>query len=375
MKKTHPCLVKFQVNLGVRLHVGPHYPRSSVTRESCLNGYLAFANHYPELIVSHAYSVYAIGTKDAEGSPSKVTVEQFVAVCKESSKCEILEDPSKEGYNNLEVIVRLSEPSVLVGKGLHDYFVEKLTDVGVQIVYGCNVESVDKTKNGISIKIAGGEVKPFDWAVNATSYHSKLLSVQRPLKLPFDVVYQPCLALVYKDLQPTSAKPFSFIVMDGWFPCLMPIVKYGDKKNPEKKYMLTHGKYTIMGSFNDVDGAKECLGKVDSAFIKDQIQPNCEKEMNRFWPMFKDRFKYLCWTGAVLAKTRSDTEFRSAVTYQNNDFNMINVIPGKVSNVFDAADEVKELIGGCNVIRDKDGFSYVRDGTLASGTFRVCKKK
>src|SRR5690606_32930840 len=93
----------------------------------------------------------------------------------------------------------------------------------------------------------------FDKVINATSYQA----FQPELAdFPFDVeiLYQPCLALLYKDTAP-SALPFSFIVMDGWFPCLMPYISNKEPANPtqldsfHRNYILTHGKWTIMGTY------------------------------------------------------------------------------------------------------------------------------
>lgn len=357
---------------GIRLHVGPHYPRSQATRRSCLYGFQEFAAEYPELIVSHNYSAYAVGTSDADGQPSKISADEFVKVCKESSRCEVISDPSAEGYNDLQVVVKLAEPSLFVGRELHGYFQKKLKAAGVNIVYNSNVTSIKKAPGGkITIKFIGETEKQFNYVINTTSFHSLTPSIERPIKLPFEVVYQPCLALVYEDLKPVSDKPFSFIVMDGWFPCMMPLVKYGAEQNKRQQnpnYILTHGLYTIMGSFPKVDEAKECLAAIDDEFIETKVKPNCEKEINRFWPKFKGRFKYVRWQGAVLAKTKSNTEFRSAVIFQENKTGVINVIPGKVSNIFDAANEVRNLIENKDIIHNEDGgFSYTKDGTLSDG--------
>lgn len=54
---------------GIRLHAGPHYPRSEKTRKSCREGFAEFANTYPELVVKHAYSIYGLGTLDANNEP------------------------------------------------------------------------------------------------------------------------------------------------------------------------------------------------------------------------------------------------------------------------------------------------------------------
>eukprot|EP01034_Spumella_vulgaris_P036139 gene36139-44572_t len=124
----------------------------------------------------------------------------------------------------------------------------------------------------------------FDKVINATGcagYLPSDIATKGPVSM--EVVYQPCLGLVYADLQPKS-KTFSFIVMDGWFPCVMPyldtegqeeIIAAGiasaeqqqssenDSKTDlpalHRKYVLTHGNYTIMASCDTYDEADGIL--------------------------------------------------------------------------------------------------------------------
>ena len=350
---------------GIRLHIGPHYPRSETTRRSCLHGFLQFTTKYPDLVVAHDSSVYAVGEEDASGKPSKVTVEEFVKVCREHSKCKIIYNIKERGYDNLQVAVELAEPSVYVGRGLHDFFQERLFKSGVTIRCNYDIRSVRRVKGGeVEVVNDEKETERFDHVVNATSFQALL--PRNRLSLPFEIFYQPCLALVYEDTQPTSEKPFSFIVMDGWYPCMMPAVEYGSEQSQgPKRYILTHGMWTIMASYTEVSNAKKHLASIDDTFIDEQVRPSCEREINRFLPSFKNRFKYIKWIGAVLAKIRNNREFRSSITLQDAESGMIYVLPGKVSNIFDAETEVEALIRGENVIHNEDvGYSYVRDGTL-----------
>lgn len=353
---------------GIRLHIGPHYPRSPQTRRSCLYGFHEFSTKYPELIVPHEYSIYAVGNKDANGESSKVTVEDFVNVCQENSKCHVIYDPDSRGYKNLLVAIELAEPSIYLGRGLHKCFEKRLKDAGVKLKFNYDITSLRRDGAGkIQVENNKQEKTQFDYVVNATSFQSLLPT--RQLKLPFNVVYQPCLALRYRDKAPTSDKPFSMIVMDGWFPCLMPSVNYDDRdrKQPSHRYILTHGKWTIMGSYATAEGANARLKSTNDDFINKNVRPNCEQEMCRFWPVFKERFEYLGWVGAVLAKIKNNREHRSSVVLQELSSGVIHVHPGKVSNIFDAADEVTAFIENQYVLRnEKAGYAYIKGGTLES---------
>jgi hypothetical protein len=224
---------------------------------------------------------------------------------------------------------------------------------------------------GSAVRVGNdASIDTFDKVINATSYQAFL---PNPSDFPFDmeVVYQPCLALIYEDQTP-GIRPFSFIVMDGWFPCLMPYVTRAEVDGtPFKNYILTHGKWTIMGSFKAISDAKDVLGKLDDAFIVDKIKEHAEKEMRRFWPAFEERFKYIGWKGEVLAKLKTKKEFRSAVTYEKD--NIIHVMPGKVSNIFDVEHEVCSLLKKENILV-RNGYSYVQGGVLDEACIEIAEK-
>jgi hypothetical protein len=342
---------------GIRLHKGPHYPRSEATRASCLESFDAFCAAYPELLVEHEYSIYALGTTDAQGKPPKVDLETFIQVCHESLECTEIK-PASKGYTNLQSVMTLNEPSIILGNKLREIFRKKLLDAQISTQCNYTVEELSRSNNRTLIKGIDGTQNDFDYAVNATSYQSLIPeSFKTQFPIPMEVVYQPCLALRYKDTIP-SDKPVSFIVMDGWFPCLMPTVADDTKSN---EYIMTHGSYTIMGSESTPDKAYAMLSEIDDNFISLNIRSNTEREMHRFWPGFSDRFEYLGWKGTVLAKLRTQTEFRSAITFEHQG--VIYTFPGKVSNVINAAVEVKALVNN-NHCMTKNDFRFMEHGVL-----------
>ena len=112
------------------------------------------------------------------------------------------------------------------------------------------------------------------------------------------------------------------------------------------------------------------LDKNDIDYIKDK----CEFEIAKYWPEFLNRFHYVDWQGKVLAKLHTDVEFRSAVTYQDYK-NVIHVIPGKISNIFDVEDEVFQLISHSNVITNQNtDFRYIGEGVLDDAMQEIIEK-
>lgn len=373
-------------SFGIRLHRGPHYPRSPVTREGCARGYKKFHKHYHDLIVRHGHSIYALGDLDAAGQSSKVDVETFEAVCRETKDCRKVTTADKDWqYEHLLSVMDIKEPSILLGERLRATFEALLKDEGIDL--RCNYNVTKMESDGNQVTISNGETEEkFDYVINATSYQNLLPTDDLPFDM--DVVYQPCLALVYEDQQ-AERFPFSFITLDGWFPCMMPYVEEDPMKETHegrRKYIVTHGKWTILGSCESPAEAQNLLESVDSSYIEEKVRQNCESSLHSFWPRFtvqntdseaenkEGRFIYKGWKSAIIAKLRTNREFRSAITFEKD--RIIYVISGKVSNIFDVAKEVKALIAPRiqDVIISKDGYNYVQGGVLDAGTQEITEE-
>lgn len=332
------------------------------------------------MITPHIYSVYGLGITDANGDPSKIDKEKFASVCKEFGNAREIQ-PAEWGYDNLSFAVDIEEPSLVLGEPLRNFFNKCLSNAGVKLLCNFKVTSVEKRwDNKFIVSAKQGEmcrVKPFRFndVINATSYQALIPSpIGLPLKM--EIVYQPCLALLYEHTErPLHKLPFSFIVMDGWFPCLMPYDDRTNKNEVFSKYIMTHGKWTIMGSYQTRKEAQTCLTSINDKFIAEKVRLNCENEMEIFWPGFKQKFVYKTWIGSVLAKIKTEREFRSAVTFRNKKNGMIYIIPGKVSNIFDAAEEILSLLGlDKKKVINKGNYSYVKDGSLFEARHEITEK-
>ncbi|KAI4211039.1 MAG: hypothetical protein LQ351_006159 [Letrouitia transgressa] len=358
-------------NFGIRLHKGPHYPRSKYTRESCHLAFEKFCDVYPDLIVPHEQAIYAQGDTDALGNRSKVSDDAFSDVCHESSECQVI-DPYTNGFRGLNAAFNLDEPSIVIGQRLRSSFREKLEEASIKLHLSSCIEKVSRDDNVSTLHLCGGGRYQFDLVVNATGYQS-LVPQQVTDRLPVDmeVTYQTCIALCYEDLQPRQ-KPFSFIVMDGWFPCVMPAIDTTEQL--QRNYILTHGSYTILGSFERPEQGEALLNRLDDAMVSSKIRPSVEKEISRFWPGYLDRFVYSGWKGSVLAKLKTCSEFRSSVTFEHDG--VVHVFPGKVSNVFNSSDELKLLVKAhvrrkyvrrqYSGVRCLNGLTYAMAGALST---------
>jgi glycine/D-amino acid oxidase-like deaminating enzyme len=373
-EKNHQIFSGVSGSFGIRLHSGLHYPRSEKTREHCRKGFYLFKQHYSELIIELEQALYALGTTDADGLPSKINKEQFLKVVEELNGYIDWEeiDPKSHHFQELQTLINLKEPSVILGKPLRNAFTKYLADAGVNVVCDYEVTQIEKNPNE-TFTVHGKDVQDeesseqFDKVINATGYQAHIPENETDFPFDMEIAYQPCLALVYEDTQ-AKEKPFSLIVMEGWFPCIAPVCDHEGDNSKSRDYILTHGKWTIIGSYANPEKAKIALSQLDDEFVEKNIKTPSECEMKRFWPEFTERFRYKGWRGEVLAKLKTRTEFRSGFTYQKDG--VIHVFPGKISNVFDAENEVLALLKRENVLTE-NGYSFVQGGVLDDSRMEV----
>lgn len=313
---------------GIRLHIGPHYPRSPITRRECLNGYYKFLDEYSELIVHHEFSYYGLGYNDVEGIKSRVDKLTFENVCKE---CPGFKEINLEDTNfyNLEKIYSVLEPSLkmeIVG----DYFKKIFESNNIKLILNYKVESIN---NNVINNIK------YDYIINCT-YFKYFLPKQIPLNI--DIFYQSCLTLYYKD-NIDDNKPFSFTVMDGWYPCIMPYENtWQTPKN--RTYVLYHAKYSILGTYKSISDANDMINKLTKEIINNDIKPLFEKDISKYYPGFKDRFEYTGYNTSIATKIKSQSEFRSSIVFSDSENDIIHVFSGKINNIFNAADKVLDII-------------------------------
>lgn len=268
--------------------------------------------------------------------------------------------------------MQVQEHCIVLGEKLRAIFREKLARAGIPVYCGETVQAIRRDKVLKKTQLKGLEyLGDFDWVVNATGYQS-LIPPTLKTKLPVDmqVFYQPCLALNYQDLSPNpDGKPFSLIVMDGWFPCVMP-AQTGQVF--DHRYTLTHGCYTIMASCTTPKEAYDCLHAITPSDIA-TIVTRAEEQICRFFPGFKTRFHYEGWTGSVLAKLKTATEFRSVLTFADDADGVCYIFPGKVSNSIAAGREIGKLIVNRDCLQHGD-IRYTKDGVLQGAKKEIDEK-
>lgn len=171
-----------------------------------------------------------------------------------------------------------------------------------------------------------------------------------------------------------KARPF--IVMDGWFPCLMLYDDGEEKENSQ--YIVIHGKWTILHTFSTEQKAREHLFKdMHNKELHHKVEQACTTHLSSFYPQFSERFKPIDWKLNVLAKLKTDKEFRSTIVFQDAETSIIHIIPGKVGGVASAAKEIQALLSpelNEGKILHEDGYCYVADGVLSKGKEEASEK-
>lgn len=153
---------------GIRLHAGPHYPRSPATRQACRAVLYCFRKQFPSLVLDLSTSLYGLGAEDADGLPARVTAEHFEKVCQECDKCTPV-DPRESGVTGVSGLWNVDEPVLYQGRA-KELFTKKLTSHrNVSVVFNHRVEHVEECP-GINLVSVDGDV--FDWIVKCTYFTS-----------------------------------------------------------------------------------------------------------------------------------------------------------------------------------------------------------
>lgn len=163
-------------------------------------------------------------------------------------------DPKMLGLNNVSAAFKLDEPSVVIGSKLRAALAHRLLFISVKIHVGCEVTSTTQHDGLVTLRTLAGASFRFIKVVNATGFQTMIpRAFERNLPLHAEVYHQVYVGLHYMDLHPPK-KPISRIIMDGWFPCLMPLIM--DDQRPQTDYVVTHGAYNSTASWHPVDGWK-----------------------------------------------------------------------------------------------------------------------
>ena len=338
--RTHPSGLHYlRAPEHVLAYLQAHYAEFVETR----NKYLRPNNNAIHAIIADT---------DADGNVSRTSAEQF------KERCAI--DPTARkvelndfGLQNVQESVAIREERIIGGEQLREEFRLDLLESGAEFLCDTAVDDIQSDQDGFKVTAKGIESR-FDGVVNATGFQQFTDSFKdNPLNV--EVVYQAAIGLLYRDKLAGSKENFSLLFLDGANPCLM---QCGDDR-----YILTHGKYTLLASRRSPEEAKQALQKAEELnLVEAKVKQNVEADLQRYYPGFLDRFEYVGYNGGVIAKILSETEMRIGYGIQSSD-GVVHAMLGKITNAPAVARECVRLVEDDNLVTLND-VRFPKDGVF-----------
>lgn len=277
-----------------RLHRGYHYARNSKTRELCEKTFTRFTNDYSFMVNAVHNNAYAIPKESVldYGTYKKIFYDYHF------SEVDL-------GIDNLQDVILVDERFINF-KTASEYFNIKLHDLVVK------TEVTD----------AAALKEDFDLVINCTNN-----SIPDPDCK--DAFYELTVTLLYDKVGYT---PFGALTLvDGEFFSIYP---YQDNT-----YTLSDVKWTPVEQFDTLAELKAYpYNSIDVAFYKDIF----EARVIKYYPEFKDKFKYKDYFLATKAKYKNSSADRYPVINQQG--NVINCFTGKIQGIYVIEDYVKNEI-------------------------------
>lgn len=283
-----------------RLHIGPHYPRSSLTRAACRDHHAEFMRVYGFLTRSVCVNLYAIASHD-----SFMDFGTYVQVLK--NEIELIQvRPEEYGLRNCEGAILCAERHIVINQA-RDYFQDALSD---HVRFGQ----------------VGLDDGAYDWTIDCTFCANDGENIER---------FEPCVTGLLHG--PTAC---AVTIMDGPFGSIYPW-------NEELGLCsLTSAKYTPF--------SKECLTYAAARKVLDDMAANpthingrCRlmlDQMAEYWPACKTLFKLVDYKLSIRAMPRSAADARLVDVIRTGPQGL-RVRAGKIDAIFHAARMVDELIG------------------------------
>lgn len=288
-----------------RLHLGFHYPRSFITREQSKRGYKLFLSSYPKLIKTIDMNIYAI----AEGE----SLMDFKTYCSIMSASRL---EWKEVTKSLPINLNNIDGAL----ACNEYFIDSQKAKSYfQKVLKCKID----LKNKITPEEINKMSNYFDIILDCT---------WNKLFLSNKFFYEPCIVFTYVSSLGSS---FALTLMDGNLFSLYPFTN--------KKYTLTHVKYTPLGQFNNLSEAQNAIDNIKLSEIN-ELRLKSEKHVLKYFPSFKDYFSSEGhFFSMKTKKINSMSDDRSTFITKQSD-NVYSVHSGKIDTIFDIEHQVKKLI-------------------------------
>lgn len=296
-EKTNKIMGGASGNIPARLHIGPHYPRSHITRAACREHYKAFMAEYGFLTRGIPVNLYAVA--DAE---SFVDFPQYLQTLRGEIELIEVHDPAEYGLQNVEGAILCAERHILADKA-RDFFANEL---GHQFRFESN-----------------GKDEPADWTIDCTFAANSAAGVDR---------YEPCLVPLLQG--PTDR---AVTIMDGPFPSLYPWDEY------QGLCSLSSARWTPFSkTIRTWDEARRFLDELEPEAITRQAYEMFES-MAHFYPSIRDSHEIVGHRLSIRAMPKSAADTR-LVDVRQDAARLIRVRAGKIDAVIHAEEMIREIL-------------------------------
>ncbi len=326
-----------------RIHKGYHYPRSGKTRSYCLEDEVKFTQHYSSIVSSSNINpkLFCVADDDKtkiDYETMKIIISGSNLPFKELSS----RDLNNFGLSNIEGGFKVYESVLLVDKA-KSFFKDSLGRHGINLKLNSYVKDVSIAENDKLIINRASE--QYDFVINCT-YNQALSYSPNKHKHYFDLCFYLIVALKNKD-----KRFYSFGIFDGAYPSLEP---FGYGSTPEEYrgykdsqlFQIFHVNYTSIRQYTDIYSARDAFNTKLSSDEINRYSQRIIDDVLKFYPSFHDDFEIIDYKLALKTKVRDLSDSRPLIVVADNKLNnrFIHVFSSKLTSIFRAEDQVKQLI-------------------------------
>lgn len=283
-----------------RLHIGPHYPRSALTRAACRDHHAEFMARYGHLTRGVPVNIYAVAENE-----SLVDFGTFQQVLRGEIEFITVHNPAEFGLCNVEGAILCGERHIVIDDARR-WFADHLAGA---VRFGVAPGAVDDPR--------------WDMTIDCTFCANDAENIDR---------YEPCVTALLK-----GPADRAVTIMDGPFGSIYP---WNEDDNLSS---LTSAKLTpISKSCRTWREAREILDEQTADAVRRRSEAMLV-QMAEFWPECQDRYRIVDYRLSIRAMPRSAADSRLVDMVRVSD-RALRIRAGKIDAVFHAERMVKEQI-------------------------------
>lgn len=286
-----------------RLHLGPHYPRSKLTRALCQEHHARFMQTYGHLTRGVPVNIYAIAEAD-----SLVDFGNYVQTLRGEIEFVQIPRPAEFGLQSVEGAILTGERHIVIDDA-RAFFERELKPV-LRFQMG---ELCSELERGVN---------RWDWTIDCTFCANDNAGIQR---------YEPCVTGLMRG--PVGR---AVTIMDGPFPSLYP---WNEDLGLNS---LTSARYTPLARFATYGEARKFLEELSKEEIERAVN-NMQSQLAAFWPESRELYELVDWKVSIRAQPRSGADARLVDIVRTGE-RVLRVRAGKIDAVLHAEQLLSEWI-------------------------------